>query len=696
MKIIKAVLYIVILTAAFGKNLNAQDTLSYTDLIDRLYDMEYLASPPKIGEESGSFSSYDRRSHYDPKTDVYKQWAANGDGSGFIRKEGEDIVVFEKDGPGVIWRFWSALAEEGHIKIYVDHAEEPIIDKPFKDFFEKFEDDIPPMNLPNMVMTLSRGRNHWLPIPFNKHCKIVLSKNWGAYYHITYSNYPNTKLPDYDGSLSKQESIKLAKADRFLGNRGYSRKNYPNEKREEIKLEIKGGQRVKAINLKGNKAITNLQIKSSELEKKETGFLKDLLLNMTWDNENKPAVNAPIGIFFGLGKSISPYRTLPSGLIGDRLYSNWYMPFSKLGEIEIVNRSDKNYSLHLEVTYVDLEQDANELMRFHTKWTKDDSEQKENQNVNKRDNILIDDFEDELYQDWTVSGTAFGKGPVKGSLVNQTDFYEYQGEKLVNSYLNGDASTGTMVSKAFSIKRKYINFLIGGGAYLKTAGVHLLVNGKVVRSATGVDNEELFWASWDVSEFEGQMAQIKIVDNETGGFGHINVDQIYLSDLNKGHINGRSRDWAFLETEGKGRFCGITLNVENRWKDPSQEAEKWWYGRWSNKTIDWWWGEGDEKFFVDGEKFPSTFGTGSEDYIGYAWSAEPPFPTFDSPFASQPQTPIDGNGHTVVNRFHISDNIPFQKSFEASIERYKNKRWGYKHQNISEFEVLSYYYLYHE
>lgn len=39
--------------------------------------------------------------------------------------------------------------------------------------------------------------------------------------------------------------------------------------------------------------------------------------------------------------------------------------------------------------------------------------------------------------------------------------------------------------------------------------------------------------------------------------------------------------------------------------------------------MDWWWGEGDEKLFVDGEKFPSTFGTGSEDYVGYAWAAEP-------------------------------------------------------------------------
>ena len=54
-----------------------------------------------------------------------------------------------------------------------------------------------------------------------------------------------------------------------------------------------------------------------------------------------------------------------------------------------------------------------------------------------------------------------------------------------------------------------------------------------------------------------------------------------------------------LQTEGRGRFCGVTLHV------------------WNPRGG--WWGEGDEKFFVDGEKFPSTFGTGSEDYFGYAW-----------------------------------------------------------------------------
>jgi len=146
---------------------------------------------------------------------------------------------------------------------------------------------------------------------------------------------------------------------------------------------------------------------------------------------------------------------------------------------------------------------------------------------------------------------------------------------------------------------------------------------------------------------------------------------------NEKKIEGKDIDWTFFKTSGQGRFCGASFHVDNTWDEPEKEAETWWYGAWGKKTIDWWWGEGDEKFYVDGEKFPSTYGTGSEDYIGYAWSAEPPFLiTFDSPFACQPYMPINGNGHTVINRFQIADNVPFQKSFEACLERYKKGQWG--------------------
>jgi hypothetical protein len=85
----------------------AQDELTYKNLVHRLYDLEYLATPPQVGEKSGSFSSYDRGAKYDVQTDKYLDWTANEDGGGFNRKEGNSIVAFEAEGPGVIWRIWS-------------------------------------------------------------------------------------------------------------------------------------------------------------------------------------------------------------------------------------------------------------------------------------------------------------------------------------------------------------------------------------------------------------------------------------------------------------------------------------------------------------------------------------------------------------------------------------------------------------
>ena len=132
--------------------------LSYADLVARLTDLERLAEPPLAGERGGCASSYDRRSRYNAETGTYEHWDANDDGSGFVRREGEWIVAFEQQGPGVIWRVWSALPGMGHIQIFIDDAPQPTIDMPFRDFFERFNDEIPPLNFPQLAPTLSRGR----------------------------------------------------------------------------------------------------------------------------------------------------------------------------------------------------------------------------------------------------------------------------------------------------------------------------------------------------------------------------------------------------------------------------------------------------------------------------------------------------------------------------------------------------------
>ncbi len=108
----------------------------------------------------------------------------------------------------------------------------------------------------------------------------------------------------------------------------------------------------------------------------------------------------------------------------------------------------------------------------------------------------------------------------------------------------------------------------------------------------------------------------------------------------------RRIDWTMLTTRGRGRFAGVLLNI------------------WSPGGG--WWGEGDEKFFVDGEKFPSFYGTGSEDYFGYAWG-DPAL--FEQAYHNQTISE-DNHGHISLNRWHITDNVPFQTGFEAYIEKY--------------------------
>ncbi|HEU5068781.1 MAG TPA: immunoglobulin domain-containing protein [Verrucomicrobiae bacterium] len=144
--------------------------------------------------------------------------------------------------------------------------------------------------------------------------------------------------------------------------------------------------------------------------------------------------------------------------------------------------------------------------------------------------IVIADFEQPTYGAWTTTGTAFGSGPASGALPNQQPVSGYQGAGLVNSYNGGDPATGTLTSPPFVITRPYLNFLIGGGNLPGQACLNLIISNGIVRTATGNDSEMLQPQQWDVRDLFGQTATLQIVDSATGGWGHINVDQIVLAD----------------------------------------------------------------------------------------------------------------------------------------------------------------------
>ncbi|RUL87771.1 glycoside hydrolase family 32 protein [Tautonia sociabilis] len=149
--------------------------------------------------------------------------------------------------------------------------------------------------------------------------------------------------------------------------------------------------------------------------------------------------------------------------------------------------------------------------------------------------VVLADFEGPDYGPWTSSGAAFGPGPARGALPGQMSVSGFLGEGLVNSFHRGDGTTGTLSSPEFTIDRDLIWFLIGGGGFEGTTCIELIVDGRVVRSATGPNTEPggselLLPRQWDVRDLLGKVARIRIVDEETGGWGHINVDHIVLCD----------------------------------------------------------------------------------------------------------------------------------------------------------------------
>jgi len=124
-------------------------------------------------------------------------------------------------------------------------------------------------------------------------------------------------------------------------------------------------------------------------------------------------------------------------------------------------------------------------------------------------------------------------------------------------------------------------------------------------------------------------------------------------------------DWNYLTTRGRGVFAGVSFSIDNPVKE--------------------WWGEGDEKIYVDGEAFPSHFGTGTEDYYGYAWC----WPQlFTHAYHSQSRCDGPANyGRTSVNRFHIADRIPFTRDFKFDMEL-----WHWHKASKVNMSVVAYWY----
>ncbi len=118
-------------------------------------------------------------------------------------------------------------------------------------------------------------------------------------------------------------------------------------------------------------------------------------------------------------------------------------------------------------------------------------------------------------------------------------------------------------------------------------------------------------------------------------------------------------DWNYVTLKGRGVYVGDTLTVMN--------------------PVAKWWGEGDEKIFVDGEDFPSIFGTGTEDYYAYSWGGVST-DFYEHPFHAQPRSHVydklnrktsgekNTQGYSTETRTRSLDTMPFGSSLQLDME----------------------------
>ncbi|MFT3747833.1 MAG: GH116 family glycosyl hydrolase [Agriterribacter sp.] len=156
----------------------------------------------------------------------------------------------------------------------------------------------------------------------------------------------------------------------------------------------------------------------------------------------------------------------------------------------------------------------------------------DHQDTTEERSIIFQDFESGTYGKWKVEGNAFGKGPVTNANALNDKVNGQVGNFLINSKLTnyGDSGTGRLTSPVFTIKEDFINFKLGGGPYRGKTCINLVIKNKVIKTATGNSEELLRYVSWNVKEWKGQKAYLEIIDNETGSWGHINLDEISFSN----------------------------------------------------------------------------------------------------------------------------------------------------------------------
>jgi hypothetical protein len=300
----------------------------------------------------GSVSSYDRT-------------GGNDDGfSGkysFIRKEDDALVIAELNGPGVITRIWTPTPNDSPLEFFFDGEKTPRLVVPFR---QLFQGDHAPFLAP-VAGSGGGGFYSYLPLPFQRSCKIRLRGPKMQFFQINYALYaPSSQIASFDPADRPFETEITKVNDVWNSVRTpVSRDGIQHSRQEHLLdagksatiFESATGGRVVAIRLSPASAFA--------------GPDRRLILKATWDGDPNPAILAPVGDFFGYSFGDPSARSLLVGTDADTAYAYFPMPFDKSAKIEIVSDKDSSPPVHfVSEVFSTSEARQNDEGRFYAQW----------------------------------------------------------------------------------------------------------------------------------------------------------------------------------------------------------------------------------------------------------------------------------------------------------------------------------------
>jgi putative membrane-bound dehydrogenase-like protein len=148
-------------------------------------------------------------------------------------------------------------------------------------------------------------------------------------------------------------------------------------------------------------------------------------------------------------------------------------------------------------------------------------------------------FELGTLKDWQAVGNAFDKQPVNQDGISKR-WPDQTSNKEGDFFIGGfeivqDPGTGTLQSATFQVTHPYAGFLFGGGQDNSTRAEVVLhdasgAEAKVIAKASGDNREQMRRVAVDLRDHQGATISVRLVDENPGGWGHLNFDDFRFFD----------------------------------------------------------------------------------------------------------------------------------------------------------------------